>query len=96
MNDCEDTFLNMNLSLNCRGQLLDLSTPAIMAIVNVTPDSFFDGGKYSSEKSLLHHVEFLLSNGANILDLGAQSTRPGAELISESEEWNRIYRAWGY
>ena len=93
MNACEDTFLKMNFSLNCHGRLLDLSTPAVMGIVNVTPDSFFDGGKYSSEKSLLHHVEFLLSSGTDILDLGAQSTRPGAELISESEEWNRIEKA---
>ncbi len=83
----------MNFSLNCHGRLLDLSTPAVMGIVNLTPDSFFDGGKNNNDQLLLQHVEFLLSNGADILDIGGQSTRPGAEIISESEEWNRIEKA---
>ena len=90
MNACEDTFLKMKFSLNCHGRLVDLSTPAVMAIVNLTPDSFFDGGKFTNEKALLERVEFLLKNGAKILDIGGQSTRPGSEIITEMEEWNRI------
>lgn len=61
-----------------------------MGIVNLTPDSFFDGGKYKDDRSLLDRIEFLLKNGADILDIGGQSTRQGAEIVSESEEWNRI------
>ena len=80
----------MNFSLNCHGRLLDLSTPVVMGIVNLTPDSFFDGGKYQDDRSLLDRIEFLLKNGADILDIGGQSTRLGAEIVSESEEWNRI------
>lgn len=93
MNAREDTFLMMNFSLNCHGKLLDLSTPAIMGVVNLTPDSFFNGGAITTEKGLLEHVEFLLKNGSKIIDIGGQSSRPGAELISSEEEWSRIHNA---
>ncbi|CAN5259294.1 dihydropteroate synthase [soil metagenome] len=69
---------------------LDLSVPVIMGILNVTPDSFYDGGKYNSiEKSMLQ-VEKMIGEGAKIIDIGAVSTRPGAVQVSEKEEWNRL------
>ncbi|MBT3209330.1 MAG: dihydropteroate synthase [Bacteroidetes bacterium] len=61
-----------------------------MGILNVTPDSFYDGGKYSNEKSILSHTEKMLEEGATIIDIGANSTRPGSEFISESDELTRL------
>ena len=72
---------------------MDLSTPIVMAIINLTPDSFYDGGSNSDEKSLLINAEKALVAGAKILDIGGQSTRPGAETISSSEEWERVNKA---
>lgn len=70
---------------------IDLNTPKIMGIVNVTPDSFSDGGHYSgSLKSALEHAEQHLKNGAHILDIGGESTRPNAAPVSPQEEWQRI------
>ena len=66
-------------TLNCRGTLIDLSIPKVMGIINVTPDSFYDGGKTFSEKEILKQAERMLSEGATFLDVGGYSTRPGAE-----------------
>lgn len=77
-------------TINCKGKLIDLDSPKIMGILNITPDSFFDGGKYSDEKSILEQVEKMLSEGATFIDVGAYSSRPGATHISEEEELNRI------
>lgn len=77
-------------TLNCNGILLDLSTPVVMGILNVTPDSFYDGGRYLDEKSIGRQVEKMLQEGAAIIDIGAMSSRPGASVISESEERNRL------
>lgn len=93
MNACEDTFLNMKFTLNCWGTVVDLSTPVVMGIVNLTPDSFFDGGTLSSDKDLLDRVAFQLKNGAKIVDIGGQSTRLGAEIIQADDEWERIRKA---
>lgn len=68
----------------------DLSTPAVMGILNVTPDSFFDGGRYTDEQRAIDHVEYMLKWGASIIDIGGVSTRPGAKEISPQEEWSRI------
>ncbi|WP_422081347.1 dihydropteroate synthase [Ulvibacterium sp.] len=78
------------MTINCKGKLIDLSTPKVMGILNVTPDSFFDGGKYRDEKTIVSQVEKMLNEGATFIDVGAQSSRPGAELISEKEELERI------
>ena len=86
----EDTFFKMKTTLNCRGRLLDLSTPAIMGIMNLTPDSFFDGGRLNDEKSIIEYAGKMLKEGADIIDIGGQSTRPGAQLIDSNEEWKRI------
>jgi len=79
-----------NFSINCSGRLVDLNTPKIMGILNLTPDSFSDGGKFNNEKSALLHAEKLLKDGADFIDIGAQSTRPNAEYLSAEEEIRRI------
>ena len=78
------------MTINCKGQLIDLSTPKIMGILNLTPDSFYDGGKYKSESDILTKVETMLNEGATFIDVGAYSSRPKAVHISEDEELKRI------
>jgi dihydropteroate synthase len=78
------------MTINCRGNLIDLSSPKVMGIINVTPDSFYDGGKTFSEKEILKQAEKMLSEGATFLDIGGYSTRPGADEISETEEIKRV------
>ena len=70
--------------------LLDLATPRVMGIVNVTPDSFSDGGRHADVNSTLRHCEKLLRDGADILDIGAESTRPGAAAVTLEEELARL------
>ena len=77
-------------SINCRGNLVDLSSPKIMGILNLTPDSFSDGGKFNDEKSALLHAEKMINDGAEIIDIGPQSTRPKAQYLSAKEEIERI------
>ena len=77
-------------SINCRGKLIDLSTPKIMGILNLTPDSFSDGGKFNDEKSALLQAEKMINEGAYFIDIGAQSTRPNAEFLSARQEILRI------
>ena len=77
-------------TINCKGKLIDLSSPKVMGILNITPDSFFDGGKYNNQSSVISHVEKMLSEGATFIDIGAYSSRPGAKHISEDEELQRI------
>ncbi len=77
-------------SINCRGKLIDLSTPKIMGILNITPDSFSDGGNFLTEKNALLQVEKMVSEGADLIDIGAQSTRPKAELLSAKTEILRL------
>ncbi len=79
-----------NFSINCRGRLIDLNTPKIMGILNLTPDSFSDGGQFNTQKTALLQVEKMLKNGATFIDIGAQSTRPNAEYLSAKEEIKRI------
>ena len=77
-------------SINCRRKLIDLSTPKIMGILNLTPDSFSDGGKFNNEKSALLQAEKMIKDGADFIDFGAQSTRPNAEFLSAEEEIRRL------
>jgi len=83
----------MRQLINCKGQLIDLSTPKVMGILNCTPDSFYDGGKYHSDALLLNQVEKMLSEGATFIDVGAYSSRPNAQNISEHEELKRSLNA---
>jgi dihydropteroate synthase len=78
------------MTLNCKGTLVDLSTPKVMGILNCTPDSFYDGGKYKSEIVILQQVEKMLVEGATFIDVGAYSSKPGAEFVSENEEVSRL------
>lgn len=78
------------MTINCKGQIIDLSTPKIMGILNITPNSFYDGGKYSSENNAILQVEKMLKEGAAFIDIGAYSSKPNAEFVSEKEELNRI------
>lgn len=70
---------------------IDLSAPRVMGIVNVTPDSFSDGGQFLSSAAALSHCERLAREGADILDIGAESSRPGAAVVSWQEEWQRLH-----
>jgi dihydropteroate synthase len=83
-------MLDQQTTLNCKGRLLNLSTPIVMGILNITPDSFFDGGKFSSDKKILEQTEKMIQEGASIIDIGGVSTRPGAEKVSEAEEIKRV------
>ena len=76
--------------INCLGKLIDLSSPKVMGILNITPNSFFDGGKYTDEKSILIQVEKMLTEGADFIDIGAYSSKPNSEFVSEQEEQNRL------
>lgn len=78
-----------SLTINCNGSLIDLKSPKVMGILNVTPDSFYDGGTYSKLSDVLKHVEHMLTNGATFIDVGAYSSRPNADDVSETEELKR-------
>ncbi|MGB1988036.1 MAG: dihydropteroate synthase [Flavobacteriales bacterium] len=82
--------LNTLITLECNSKLLDLSTPAIMGILNLTDDSFYDGGQHNSIKKALLQTEKMLDDGAKIIDIGAYSSRPKAKHISLDEEWQRL------
>jgi len=89
----KDTFFEKKHLINCGGKLLDLSIPRVMGILNITPDSFYDGGKYQNEIAITKRVKKIYEEGADIIDVGACSTRPGAIEISTNEEWLRLSKA---
>ncbi len=78
------------MTINCKGQLIDLSTPKVMGILNVTPNSFYDGGKFKCEVEILSQVRKMISEGATFIDIGGYSSKPKAEYVSEKEELLRI------
>jgi dihydropteroate synthase len=78
------------MTINCKGQLIDLTAPKVMGILNVTPDSFFDGGKYKDASAILNQVVTMINEGATFIDIGGYSSRPGADDVSEDEELNRV------
>lgn len=89
----QGTKISPKYKLRANGKTLDLSTSAVMGILNVTPDSFYDGGSLSSQEMLLQRADKYISEGAKILDLGAMSTRPGSTEISVDEELRRLMPA---
>jgi dihydropteroate synthase len=89
----QNTPFSTNKTLNINGRLIDLSIPRVMGILNVTPDSFYDGGRFLSEHSVLKQAEKMLSEGADFIDVGGYSSRPGARDISEQEEKERCLKA---
>ncbi|WP_407295456.1 dihydropteroate synthase [Stutzerimonas zhaodongensis] len=76
--------------LPCGSRVLDLSRPHVMGILNVTPDSFSDGGRYAGVDAALRHAEVMVAAGATIIDIGGESTRPGARAVSPTEELERV------
>lgn len=80
----------LKMTINCKGQLIDFTSPKVMGILNVTPNSFFDGGKYKNESEMLSQVGKMLADGAAFIDVGAYSSKPSAEFVSEEEELQRI------
>ena len=80
-------------SINCCGKLVNLQRPHVMGVLNLTPDSFYDGGKYNSEDAILAQVALMLNEGATFIDIGGSSSRPGSKMSSVEEEWNRIGKA---
>lgn len=80
-----------SMTLNCNGKILDFSTKKIMGIVNISKDSFFDGGQYDTIDKVNNQVSKLISNGADIIDLGAASSKPGSKLIKPEEEYDLIH-----
>ena len=78
------------MNINCNGNLIDLSTPKVMGILNVTPNSFYDGGKHKEINSIIHQVDKMISEGADFIDIGAYSSKPSAEFVSEEEEIKRL------
>lgn len=89
----KNTDFQEKKSLNIGGRLLDLSVPRVMGILNLTPDSFFDGGRHHTTDAAMRQTELMLSEGADLIDIGAYSSRPNAEDISPAEELSRLLPA---
>ncbi len=88
----KDKVFYSKSTLNLNGKVMDLNSPKIMGILNVTDDSFYDGGKYQLEKEISQQVEKMISEGADIIDIGGYSSRPGAAHIDEATETNRVLK----
>ena len=86
----QSKLISANKTLKVRGKIIDLTTPKVMGILNVTPDSFYDGGLYNRERELIKQAEKMIHDGADFIDIGGYSSRPGALEISPEEEWNRV------
>jgi dihydropteroate synthase len=78
------------IEYTCNSKSLTFIKPLVMAIVNITPDSFYDGGKYSDISDVLRDIDEKLNQGADIIDIGAASSRPNAKIVTENEEWERL------
>ena len=78
------------MTINCKGELIDLSTPKVMGVLNLTPDSFYDGGRHTEMDGIVAHVSTMLEQGATFIDVGAYSSRPGADHVSEADELKRL------
>ncbi len=89
----QNTGFSTNKTLNINGRLVDLAMPKVMGILNVTPDSFYDGGKFTSDSAIAHRVEQMIKEGLDFIDIGGYSTRPGAPEVAEPEEAARVVRA---
>ena len=83
----------MKYTINVRGQLVDLSSPVVMGILNATPDSFYSGSRKQTETEIADRANQIIAEGGKIIDVGAFSTRPGAEVVSVEEETQRLKRA---
>ena len=93
ISSAKSTIFSEKKSLNCRGNLIIFEKPLIMGILNITPDSFYDGGRYNSVNKYMQHTAQMLQDGADIIDIGAASTRPGTPIINTDEEIQRLLPA---
>ncbi len=89
----QDTFFDTKSTINCRGKIINLSAPLVMGVINVGPNSFYDGGKYRTRWEIIKRSDNLLNEGASILDIGAATTRPGSLLTTASNERNYLMPA---
>jgi dihydropteroate synthase len=89
----DKSFYKKKNTVNLNGNLVDLSTPVVMGILNVTPDSFYDGGEYTNETAIIKRAKQIIEEGGQFIDIGAMSTRPGAKEISFQEEFDRLLPA---
>src|SRR5437764_1471052 len=80
-------------TLNCKGRLLVIDKPIVMGIINATPDSFYEGSRFQGVDGILKQAEKMIKEGAAVIDLGAQSTRPGSKVITIEEELDRLISA---
>ena len=90
MDSTKGILFDTQTTINCGGKLLDLAGPKVMGIVNLSPDSFYKGDKFSQPKTVLDRVNTMLTEGAAIMDVGGMSTRPGSEPVSVDEELTRV------
>lgn len=81
------------MTINCKGRLIDLNEPKVMGILNVTPDSFFDGGRYNNDMAVLRQAESMFADGADFIDIGGYSSRPGASEVAATDEIRRVVPA---
>ena len=86
-------FLNRRSTINCRGHLIDTSIPKVMGIINITPDSFYSASRFRVESDINNRVEDIIEEGGDMVDVGAYSTRPGADELPEQEELDRLLPA---
>lgn len=93
MNKVHTSIESRKYSINCKGQLISFEQPKVMGILNLTPDSFFDGGKLKTDDELLKQAAQFLTDGATFLDIGGVSTKPGAAEVNEEEELKRVIPA---
>jgi dihydropteroate synthase len=89
----KNTIFSSQKTVNCAGKLISLEKPIVMGILNITPDSFYDGGKFKNIKDIIDHSRKMLEEGAAIIDIGAVSTKPGAKEVNTSEEKKRLLPA---
>ncbi|MFH1320831.1 MAG: dihydropteroate synthase [Bacteroidota bacterium] len=91
--ETKSTVFFHNNTMSCKGKIFDLSSPAVMGILNVAPDSFYDGGRAGSVREIIERVKMMLDEGAGIIDIGGYSSRPGADDVDENEELKRLIPA---
>lgn len=89
-NQPEKYFFKNRKTIQLNGELISLENPIVMGILNITPDSFFEGSRYNTEKEIIGKAQQMIDDGATILDVGAYSTRPGADSVTVKEEVNRL------
>ncbi len=89
----DNSFLQLKHTLNCAGKVIDLTNPVVMGIINVTPDSFYSGSQFMMRRRIYRRAKQILDQGGKIIDIGACSTRPSAEMVSEQVELKRLSKA---